>query len=462
VSIGGQRDAAACGGCFQPPIPPTETQTATDITDERMLLTVSPQQTTLYDQITYSGNPTTFAWVLPIRGNVTVGLSADVLFDSVDALTATQIISPVRNCPPAPSCSGGNGGGCSDSSEGAGFASEAPEAEADAGAVQVTKAQNVGPYATVQLSSTSSTALDQWLTTNGYDIPAAVQPVLAAYVAEGFDFLAMKLLPNTGVSSMRPVRVTSTGASLTLPLRMAAIGTGTTVGITIWVVADGRYQPQNFPFFRINDSQLVWDWSSQSSNYTALRQQEEASYDGKGWELESSLSLAQSTVTSAIVSGGVVGAGSAAGPSDASQDYLPVTDASGNVTETADEVRDADVAALFAGISGANATFTRMRSDIAHAAMTVDFVVEASPDQSQLTNIRNPTQEINLTCPVYGNDCTIIGNAPATATPSSSPSTGGGSTFACATSKGSREAPMSLSAILAIVGLALLRPRRRK
>ena len=435
VSIGGQRDAAACGGCFQPPIPPTETQTATDITDERMLLTVSPQQTTLYDQITYSGNPTTFAWVLPIRGNVTVGLSADVLFDSVDALTATQIISPVRNCPPAPSCSGGNGGGCSDSSEGAGF---------------------------VQLSSTSSTALDQWLTTNGYDIPAAVQPVLAAYVAEGFDFLAMKLLPNTGVSSMRPVRVTSTGASLTLPLRMAAIGTGTTVGITIWVVADGRYQPQNFPFFRINDSQLVWDWSSQSSNYTALRQQEEASYDGKGWELESSLSLAQSTVTSAIVSGGVVGAGSAAGPSDASQDYLPVTDASGNVTETADEVRDADVAALFAGISGANATFTRMRSDIAHAAMTVDFVVEASPDQSQLTNIRNPTQEINLTCPVYGNDCTIIGNAPATATPSSSPSTGGGSTFACATSKGSREAPMSLSAILAIVGLALLRPRRRK
>src|ERR1700728_221458 len=84
-----ERDAAACGGCFHPP-----TQTVSDITDERMLLAVSPTQTTLYDQIEYAGNPTSFAWVLPIHGTVTVGLSADVLFDSVDVLTATQIQAP--------------------------------------------------------------------------------------------------------------------------------------------------------------------------------------------------------------------------------------------------------------------------------------------------------------------------------------------------------------------------------
>ena len=62
-----ERDAKACGGCFQPP-----TQTVTDITDERMLLAVSPTQTTLYDQIEYAGNPASFAWVLPIHGTVTV------------------------------------------------------------------------------------------------------------------------------------------------------------------------------------------------------------------------------------------------------------------------------------------------------------------------------------------------------------------------------------------------------
>ena len=46
LGIAGERQAAACGGCFHPP-----TQTVTDITDERMLLSVSPTQSTLYDQI---------------------------------------------------------------------------------------------------------------------------------------------------------------------------------------------------------------------------------------------------------------------------------------------------------------------------------------------------------------------------------------------------------------------------
>jgi hypothetical protein len=95
----GARDAAACEGCFHPP-----TQVATDLTDERMLLSVSTTQSTLYDQIRYAGSPSSFAWVLPIKGTVTVGLSADVLFDSFDELTATTITPPPRNCPSAPSC----------------------------------------------------------------------------------------------------------------------------------------------------------------------------------------------------------------------------------------------------------------------------------------------------------------------------------------------------------------------
>src|SRR5580700_9139470 len=94
LALVGERDAEACGGCFHPP-----TQTVTDITDERMLLAVSPTQTTLYDQIEYAGNPASFAWVLPIHGTVTVALSADVLFDSMDALTATQITAPNITCP---------------------------------------------------------------------------------------------------------------------------------------------------------------------------------------------------------------------------------------------------------------------------------------------------------------------------------------------------------------------------
>ena len=82
VAGGGERDAAACGGCFTPPPPPMETETESVITDEKMILSISMNQTTLYDQINYSGSPSSFAWVLPIKGAVTVGLSADVLFQA--------------------------------------------------------------------------------------------------------------------------------------------------------------------------------------------------------------------------------------------------------------------------------------------------------------------------------------------------------------------------------------------
>src|SRR5580658_4728977 len=316
VSFAGQRPASACGGCFHPP-----SQTVTDITDERMLLAVSATQSTLYDQIEYSGSPTSFAWVLPIHGTVTVGLSADVLFQSIDALTATQINPPPQNCP-SPNCFTGGGG--------AAFNAPAAEgtASADAGSVQVLTQANVGPYETVQLESTDGSALDDWLSENGYNVPAAVEPILDAYVSEGFDFLAMKLLPNAGVQAMRPVRVTTPGASLSLPLRMASVGTGAITGITIWVVADGRYQPQNFPFFHIDDSQLVWDWNRNISNYTTLRAQNEANLKNAGWEIESSIGLNEQTITNVIMSGGqYYGNGLASSaPIDATQDYLPVGD----------------------------------------------------------------------------------------------------------------------------------------
>ena len=397
LAVFAERDAAACGGCFQPP-----TQTASDITDERMLLAASTTQSTLYDQIRYAGSPTSFAWVLPIHGTVDVGLSADVLFDSIDALTATQIVSPAPNCPPPPDCGDVPAGD---------FSNAGADASVAPGAVTVTKAENVGPYATVQLHSTDSSALDNWLAQNGFDIPADVVPVINEYVAEGFDFLAMKLLPDQGVSAMRPVRVTTQGASLSLPLRMAAVGTGTTVGITIWVVSDGRYEPQNFPFFHIEDSALIWDFSANLSNYTTLRAQNEAALGGKGWEIESSIALNQQLITGVILSGGQYyganpfGGGAASTPSDPSLDYLAVGDPNAGADaggyQSAEDVRTADIAALFAGLSGSNVRVTRMRSDISHAAMTKDFVLQASADQSEVSNVRNVTRSVNLVCPTY-------------------------------------------------------------
>ena len=335
-------------------------------------------------------------------------------------------------------------------------------------AVTVTKAENVGPYATVQLHSTDSSALDNWLAQNGFNIPTDVVPVINQYVAEGFDFLAMKLLPNQGVQAMRPVRVTTPGGSLSLPLRMASVGTGATVGITIWVVSDGRYEPQNFPFYHIDDSALVWDFQANLSNYTTLRAQQEATLGGKGWELESSLTLNQQLITNVILSGGEYrnsagfGTGPSVGqaaPTDATLDYLPVGSADAGADagpyQSAEDVRTADIATLFKGLAGSNVRVTRMRSDISHAAMTKDFVLTASADQSDLSNVRNVTKSVNLVCPVYPS---CQGNTAGATSGVASGGNGDSGNSGCAASpQSSVGATASFGGVAGVLGLALVR-----
>src|SRR5271166_2000709 len=192
---------------------------------------------------------------------------------------------------------------------------------------------------------------------------------------------------------MRPVRVTTAGASLSLPLRMASIGTGAITGITIWVVADGRYEPQNFPFFHIDDSQLVWDFKASISNYTTLRVQNEAKLKNGGWEIESSLGLNEQTITNVILSGGQYygnGGFGGAPAADPSVDYLPIGSPDAGTDggyETAEQARTDDINALFVGLTGPTVRVTRIRSDIAQSAMTSDLVFQAATDQSELSNV---------------------------------------------------------------------------
>jgi hypothetical protein len=259
---------------------------------------------------------------------------------------------------------------------------------------------------------------------------------------------------------------------------MAGVGTGTQVGITIWVVADGRYEPQNFPFFHIDDSELVWDFSKNLSNYTTLRVQKEAALNGAGWEMESSITVNETIITNVILSGGqytggLYGGGAAyAGPADPTLDYLAVGDpdagADGGPSQTADQVRTADIAALFVGLTGPSVRVTRIRSDIAHAAMTKDFLIQASMDQSEVSNVRNVTKSVNLVCPLY-NGCNVVGmGTPAQAALSvagGTTSAGGGG---CAAAVRSTRAQAGLGALAGLAGLAGLvvaravRSRRRR
>jgi hypothetical protein len=405
-------DAKACGGCFHGP-----TQNGDVITDHRMIFSVSPQQTTLYDEIEYQGNPASFAWVLPIHGQVQVALSSDAVFAALDQTTQTTIESPPP--PSCPSCTCGEFGAAD-----AGAALNGGSSSGGGGGVTVVSQQVVGPYDTVQLASTNPTALSDWLTANGFAIPAAVQPVIAAYVTEGFDFLALKLQPGQGVQAMRPVSVTTSGAGLSLPLRMVAAGTGATVGVTLWVVAQGRYEAAGpFGNFTIDPATLVWDFNAQTSNYTTLVQAKESAASFATWQTESSLDISPYQVESPVLAG------------DATADYeaIPASDA-GGAGETADQVRQNDLATLFPGGDSSTVRITRMRADLAHASLANDLALQALTDQSNISNFYQVTQSVNApACPAVPNPCPPCGNSSSGASGSSSSggtvgSMGGGST----------------------------------
>jgi hypothetical protein len=92
------RDAAACGGCYH-----RESETeSTVVTGHRMVLSVSTQQTVLWDQIQYQGDPTEFAWVLPVKPGARIELATDAWFETLDAATVVNVVSPPLDCAPAP------------------------------------------------------------------------------------------------------------------------------------------------------------------------------------------------------------------------------------------------------------------------------------------------------------------------------------------------------------------------
>ncbi len=318
-------------------------------------------------------------------------------------------------------------------------------------------------------------ALDTWLQANGYTIPAAVQPIVAQYVSEGFDFLALRLAPGQGVQAMRPVSVTSTGAGLSLPLRMVAAGTGATVGITLWVVATGGYEPQNFQTFTISAASLVWDWSQGLSNYATLVSQKETALGNAAWQIESVLDESPFQVENLVLQG------------NASNDYLPapatnggvgeggaseagVTDSGGG--ETAEEVRSQDLATCFPG-AGSSVRITRMRADLAQAALANDLVLQASADQGTMSNVYQVTRSVNApVCPTFapvtcgpcggsdgfggpgGDDGGIGGGATAAAPlPAKDP-------FSCAATPERSSGGLEI-ALASLVGISLIRGRKR-
>jgi hypothetical protein len=100
-------------------------------------------------------------------------------------------------------------------------------AAANAPAVVVEARYAVGEYDVAVLSASQSDALIKWLASEGYQVPAAAEPVLAAYIAEGLKFFVAKVALKDGTGDgykrLSPLQISYRSAKMWVPLRLSTV-----------------------------------------------------------------------------------------------------------------------------------------------------------------------------------------------------------------------------------------------
>lgn len=408
-------DANACGACY------ASSSESTVVNDHRMAFSIGKQQTVLWDSISYSGNPQEFAYVLPAKPGTRIEPSSEAWFTALDGQTRPIIMGPP---PPTgksadePEWERGSGGGCGSFATSADFSARGGD-----NSVQVVDRAVVGPYDTVTVRSTEPEALSKWLTDHGFAIPPTSAPIIASYVDMGYDFIALRLRPGKeDVRSMEPIRIVSPGTDTSLPLRLMQIGAGPKVGITLYVIGEGRYRTASFPDVALDLDKLFWDPAANRSNYQELSIATMATENGRAFitEYADHPSFAPNGVGGygmTANTGLLAGYKAACKPSTAVAPPAPTEppqpsdppDASADASDEGGTASDAgntstdppkrtvqtkcddlDVATF--GMNASDVWLTRLRANLPNAALNDTLRLEPAPKQEKFDNIHQTTQ----------------------------------------------------------------------
>jgi hypothetical protein len=227
------------------------------------------KRTVLSMQNSYQGPPEDFAMVVPVPvvlKKKQVKTLPDSVFKKLDTLTAPRMVEywerdPCYNPPrgtrtkkkmarPAPKLSPmkrkTSGGGPSK--------------------VKVEAQFKVGEYDVVVLSSTESTALEDWLNENEYNIPDGAAPYFKPYIENGQYFFVAKVdteklkFDDAGKAILSPLRFHYDTEDFALPVRLGLINSKGAQDLIAFIIANGqRYEVANYPNVTIPTNIVVND-----------------------------------------------------------------------------------------------------------------------------------------------------------------------------------------------------------
>ncbi len=272
--------AHACGGFFCDNSQPVN-QAA-----ERIIFTHGADgSVTAIIQIQYSGEAERFAWVLPVAGNPTVGVSSNAAFQRLQAATNPQYR---LNTIVEGSCRDDDftrGSPAFDSAEGGGGDAGA----APPGPVTVVNQGTVGPYDFVviqvdpSLTRHSEVAVS-WLQDNGYQIDDLGADRLEPYLAGGMNLLAFRLSKGNATGSIRPVTISFGTGVASIPIRPTAVAAVDDMGVMVWVLGASRSVPSNYMSLELNEALI--NWINPNANYNDVVTEAANQAGGQGFVTE--------------------------------------------------------------------------------------------------------------------------------------------------------------------------------
>ena len=185
------------------------------------------------------------AWVMPLPVTPEVNEASAVFIDQIDAATIptfTTIVEYYQESSDSGGCIG-----CNMDSGGAGVGDEQEDPQVDDG-VTVWGQGRLGDLEYEVVSTTTATALQDWLTTNDYVVPDDLATSIEPYVTDSYYFFVAKVDRQDGdatnVSVVRFTLCDTDTENLWYPVQLSAYSIATTLDFTLFIVdSDAYYEP---------------------------------------------------------------------------------------------------------------------------------------------------------------------------------------------------------------------------
>jgi hypothetical protein len=196
----------------------------------------------------YQGDAKEFAVVIPVPTFIArkqIGVVDMPTIEHLDAFTAPRLVEYFDDdpCAPKPPMMIARAGGGQ------------PLAYADAAGryrgVTVEATYDVGEYDVSILSAKESDGLVNWLSDNGYRIPAGAEAVLGSYIKQNMRFFVAKVnldrMTLIGAGYLRPLQVRYDTAKFMLPLRLGTVNADGPQDLIIYALTrNGRVETTNY------------------------------------------------------------------------------------------------------------------------------------------------------------------------------------------------------------------------